>query len=109
MTIQTMPIIHAGDTGPLTLTLTDNGLALDITAATLEAKVLEVDGTTTNTPAVVVSDGPNGVMTLTIVAATWPTPGDYILMVKVGLAGPGTRVKRTKRIPVHVLPTIGGL
>lgn len=108
MTIQTMPLIHAGDTGPLTVTLTDKGAILDITGATLEARILEVDGTTTNTPAVVVSDGPNGVITLTMVVATFPTEGDHILMVKVTLPT-GSRLKRTKRIPVHVLPTIGGL
>ena len=103
-----MPLIHKGDTGPLTVSITDNGAVLDITGATLVAKVQEVDGTTINTPAIVVSDGPNGVMTLTMVAATWPTEGDHILMDKVTLPT-GSRVKRTKRIPVHVLPTIGGL
>jgi hypothetical protein len=93
----------------MTVVIEDDGVAVDITGATLAAAVLEPDGTTVNNPAAVVSDGPNGKLTVTMVVATWPEEGDFILQIKLTLSGAGNRVKRTKRIPIHVLPTIGAL
>lgn len=100
------PFFHVADTGPLILEIQDQGAILVITGATVVCSLEKPDGTNT-TPAAVVSDGPNGLVTVTLVAGTFPEAGDYKIQAKITFAD--SRIKCTRQVGFHVYPKLGGL
>ncbi len=99
------PIIHVGDIGPLVLAIKDKGVIVDLTGVTPVTEVLQTDGATLTQPVTAVTDAANGLITVTMVAGTFPDNGDHILQMKLTHAD---WTKRTRRFPVPVLPTVGG-
>lgn len=71
--------VHVGDVGTrFEITITNFGIAYDISAATLITLRLEKpDGTTINKTAVFESDGTNGVVLYTLEAGVIDTDGEW--------------------------------
>jgi len=68
--------VRVGDTGTiLTKTVSDNGVVVDLSGATVKNLVVTMDGVSTTLAGTFATDGTDGVLNFTSVAGTWPTRG----------------------------------
>ena len=98
-------MIHAGDTGTeLIMTLKDDGTVVDVSSATTTKnfKIIGPDDTTVSTVAAsFTTDGTDGKIEYTTLAATFATAGDYSIQAYIVMTG---WTGHSEKVPFKVLP-----
>lgn len=98
------PIMHAGDTGPLIVNVKDSGAAVNLTGATVLAKVIHPNNDV-KTPTINITNAAAGETTVTLASDTL-VEGTCLLQIKITFAD---RIKTTKAIALVVERKVSGL